>query len=315
MSGQPGQCITLIPSVTLDCGETVSGIPIVYETWGWDPSGKKPVVLLIHALTGSSHARSTPEDSTPGWWEPFIGAGLALDPEKVAIISPNLPGSSYGSWVPDVKSEIRLTIADMARILEELCLTLGIASLKAVVGGSLGGMVAHQIVADQRIPIEKTVLLSCGAKQSAWAKAWGHLGLTAMENAINPLVGLSLARQIAMLSYRTPFDFGSKDEEGRSVQHYLYYQGTKFLNRFNNWSYELLVRAMDTHHVSQKVSTTRALIVGNLQDLLYPIADQKAQAELFDHVTYFEFDSDKGHDAFLVDHDILNPVIHSFLAD
>lgn len=315
MSESPGPCKVIVPSVLLDCGQTAVLLPVVYETWGWDPSGKKPIVLLIHALTGSAHAKSTENDPAPGWWESFIGPGLALDPAETAIISPNLPGSCYGSWVPDSRSDITLTIRDMARILEAFCRELGIVSLKAVIGGSLGGMVAHQFVSDQIIPAERTVLLSCGHKQSAWAKAWGHLGLTAMQNAINPSAGLSLARQIAMLSYRTPVDFDSKEEDDKSVQHYLYYQGTKFLNRFSNWSYELLVRAMDTHEVTRKAAGTRALIIGNRQDLLYPPADQIAQAAWFEHAVYFEFDSDKGHDAFLVDHEILNPVINNFLAE
>lgn len=305
-----GKELVLIPSVTLSSGLTETNIPIVYETS--DVNWKsKPVVLVIHALTGSSHAKSTSFDAAPGWWEPFIGSESAsVDLNKFSVISPNLPGSCYGSWLPDYL----LSINDISRILEAFLHLLGVNKIHAVIGGSLGGMIALQLVKNKNLTIEKTVAISCGAKQSAWAKSWGHLGLSALKSASNAKEGLSLARQIAMISYRTHSDFETKDQTG-TVQNYLDYQGRKFVDRFDIWAYELLVRAMDTHDIGNDVLdlTTQVLVIGNSQDVLYPVADQKEIVRLFKKSTYFEFSSDKGHDAFLTDDDIINPQISKFL--
>lgn len=304
----------VLPSVNLSDGRLVTNIPMVFESWGIEPAGGSPVFLLIHALTGSSHAKSTQEDPTPGWWEEFLGtSGEAIDLTRCTVIAPNLPGSCYGSWVPDERDEIGLSIADQSRILAALISSLGISSLDAVIGGSLGGMVALQFCADKLIPVKKAVILSCGARQSAWAKSWGHLGLSALKNSVNESAGLALARQIAMLSYRTPPDFDSKDQPGKTVQHYLYYQGSKFVNRFTTRSYELLVRAMDTHSVTSVLDGIDGLIIGNQQDLLYPLADQEAVCSLFPVHRFVVINSDKGHDAFLTESDDLNPVIRDFL--
>ena len=142
----------------------------------------------------------------------------------------------------------------------------------------------------------------------------GHLGLNALKSATTPTEGLALARQIAMISYRTHSDFETKDQSG-TVQNYLDYQGKKFVDRFDVWSYELLVKAMDTHDIGNEVLdlTTRVLVIGNSQDVLYPVADQKEILRLFKNSVYFEFSSDKGHDAFLTDDHVLNPVIGDFL--
>lgn len=309
-----GKELVLIPSVTLSSGEIVKDIPVVYETTETDWK-QKPVVLVIHALTGSSHAKSTSFDATPGWWEAFIGDGSAsVDLNKFSVISPNLPGSCYGSWLPLKQSGLTLSIQDISRVLEAFLLQLGVTTIHAVLGGSLGGMISLQLVKNQVIKIRKAVAISCGAKQSAWAKSWGHLGLTALKGAKDEQTGLALARQIAMISYRTHPDFESKDQQG-TVQSYLDYQGKKFVDRFDAWAYELLVRAMDTHDLGKEIISvpTEVLVIANLDDVLYPVADQKDIVNLFENSRYFEFSSDKGHDAFLTDDDVLNPVIGNFL--
>jgi homoserine O-acetyltransferase len=311
---QTGKELVLIPSVTLTSGITVTNIPIVYEVS--DSSWRrKPIVLVIHALTGSSHAKSTSFDAAPGWWEAFIGSESAsVDLNKFSVISPNLPGSCYGSWLPDQISGSTLSVKDISRVLEAFLNQLQVTAIHAVLGGSLGGMIGLQLVKNKNLTIDKAVVISCGARQSAWAKSWGHLGLNALKSASTVKEGLSLARQIAMISYRTHSDFESKDQSG-SVQSYLDYQGQKFVDRFNPWAYEVLVRAMDTHDIGQDVldTPTEILVIGNTQDVLYPVADQKEIVRLFTNSFYFEFSSDKGHDAFLTDDDVLNPVIGKFL--
>lgn len=303
-----GKELVLIPSVTLTSGVTVTNIPIVYETseLNWK---HKPVVLLIHALTGSSHVKSTPLDSTAGWWEAFIGdESASVDLHSFSVVSPNLPGSCYGSWLPDHE----LSIADITLILEAFLHVLGLTEIHAVIGGSLGGMIALQLTKNQTISIKKTIAISCGARQSAWAKSWGHLGLTALNTSEDTEKGLALARQIAMVSYRSHSDFELKSGD---IQSYLNYQGKKFTNRFDVWSYELLVKAMDTHNMGSDYNevNTQVLVIGNTLDVLYPTADQREVVRLFSNSHYFEFTSNKGHDAFLTDHVILNPVINNFL--
>lgn len=293
-----------------------SGIPIVFEQVGQPLGSGAPIILVIHALTGNSHAKSTLEDSTPGWWEDFVGEGpYAINTNDFTVLIPNLPGSCYGSWQP-VSSEPTLSVHQIALILTTWLRKIGVKEVEAAIGGSLGGMVAAQLALESDLLIRKVVLLSSCLYQPAWARAWGHLELTAIQQARNPEDGLSLARQIAMLSYRAPIDFEQKHSILKPIDSYLSYQGWKFNERFDSKTYQILVKAMDTFDLRESIPTTKteALIIGNEQDFLYPVQEQIRLQEKFPLSKLFIFSSDKGHDAFLTDHQVLNPVINEFLS-
>ena len=81
-------------------GGVLPEIDVAYECWGQLSPRHDNAVLLFTGLSPSAHAASSPEDTTPGWWEYMIGPGKALDTEKFFVICVNSLGSCFGSTGP-----------------------------------------------------------------------------------------------------------------------------------------------------------------------------------------------------------------------
>jgi len=134
----------------LDYGGILKEFTIAYETWGKMSMDKSNVVLLHTGLSASSHAKSNGDNPRVGWWEKFIGPGLALDTDRFYVICTNVLGSCYGSTGPasidpaDGKRYATrfpiLTMSDMVRAQFRLLGSLGVGKLMASVGASMGGM-------------------------------------------------------------------------------------------------------------------------------------------------------------------------------
>jgi homoserine O-acetyltransferase len=135
---------------TTEHGAMLRQVDLAYETWGTLNAGRDNALLIIHALTGDSHAASHDLNDQSGWWEPLIGSGKAIDTDRYFVICPNNLGSCYGSTGPETINpetgdpyRLRfpmLTVRDLVAIQARLIDRLGIRSLRAVIGGSLGGM-------------------------------------------------------------------------------------------------------------------------------------------------------------------------------
>ena len=142
--------------LALDYGGLLPSFQLAYETWGTLAASKDNVILLHTGLSASSHAASTEKNPSRGWWEDFIGPGKALDTDKYFVICTNVLGGCYGSTGPSspYPQEIGdesdagawgtrfpiLSVFDMVRAQFLLLDHLGIDSLYASVGSSMGGM-------------------------------------------------------------------------------------------------------------------------------------------------------------------------------
>lgn len=136
----------------LDYGGELPEFDIAYETWGQLNADRSNAVLIHTGLSASSHAASHPDNTTKGWWEDFIGPGKALDTNKFFVICTNVLGSCYGSTGPSSQHPLDpegapyatrfpiLSIFDMVRAQFHLLDHLGLATLYASVGSSMGGM-------------------------------------------------------------------------------------------------------------------------------------------------------------------------------
>ncbi|HIV16703.1 MAG TPA: homoserine O-acetyltransferase [Candidatus Alectryocaccobium stercorigallinarum] len=146
----------------LECGKEIS-LKIGYETYGTLNEKKDNCILVSHYFTASSHAAGyyTEKDELPGYWDGLIGPGKAVDTDKYFVLScDNLcniqikdpyvvttgpasvdpeTGKPYGLTFPAVSTK------DLANSQVLLLKSLGIEHVKAVMGPSLGGMVAMQI--------------------------------------------------------------------------------------------------------------------------------------------------------------------------
>ena len=270
---------TIRSPLELTLGGRLNHVAVAYETYGQLNAKGTNAVLICHALTGSAHAAGRHErQELPGWWDPLIGPGKAIDTERFFVICSNVLGGCYGTTGP---SSIdpgtgrpfgldfpRYTIRDMVEVQRRLLDTLGVRSLATVVGGSMGGMQALEWAAMFPEWVRSIVPIGVGGRHSAWAIGLNEVARRAITSdpawqggsysqGAQPEVGLGLARAIAMLSYRS-FDsleakFGrerasaSRDLLGVSfeIESYLAYQGVKLVKRFDANTYLYITRAMD----------------------------------------------------------------------
>jgi homoserine O-acetyltransferase len=186
--------------------------------------------------------------------------------------------------------------------------------------------------------VESIIPIGASAKHSAWAIGLGEAERLAIKNDSDwqdgfytkqPEKGLSLARQIAMISYRTfaSFEkkFGREKEKNTDifrVVNYLDYQGKKLVKRFDANTYVLLSDTMDRHDISLNRDSVenvlreiklKTLAIGISSDVLYPTIEQKFLVQHIPNAKYAEIKSHLGHDAFLIEFDQLNKIIGEFL--
>lgn len=262
-----------------DCewGGRLPELTLAYETWGeLDPDAGN-ALLLQTGLSASSHARSHPDNTHPGWWEEFIGSGKALDTDRFFIVCSNLLGGCYGStgpasldpgsgepYGPDFPI---LTVGDMVRAQFLLLDHLGIDRLHAAVGASLGGMQSLQAAALHSERVARCVSISACAQSHPMSVAMRYVQRQALRSdpawaegryygQSFPHVGLKLAREIGTITYRSGPEweerFGRKRGEGVphygadfEVESYLEYQGEKFCLIYDPNSYLVISKAMD----------------------------------------------------------------------
>jgi homoserine O-acetyltransferase len=273
----------------LESGKKLEDVKIAYETWGeLKPDGSN-ALLILHALTGDSHAfgSATRAHPTAGWWNGVIGAGLAIDTNKFFVVAPNMLGGCQGSTGPtslDKKGKEYgarfpyITIRDQVSAQVELSKQLGIQKWKAIIGGSMGGMQVLEWAIEYPDAMEKIAVLAAPAFSNADQIALNSVQLEAIkaDPAFNegdyydaaagkgPYRGLALARRMALLNYRSPEELNVRFERawqskvnpfgdgGRfAVESYLDFHGNKFTRRFDANSYLTLVEAMNSHDVAR----------------------------------------------------------------
>ena len=263
----------------LESGSSLKSIDIAYETYGSLNKDKSNVILICHALTGSSHVAQNTENPKAGWWNDMVGAGKAIDTDHYFVICSNILGSCKGTTGPthsnpETKETYGLnfpiiTIGDMVTIQKKLVEHLAIDSLYAVIGPSMGGMQALQWAIKYPANISKCIVLASSASLSAQALAFGTIGRNAIISdkhfqegryiaANKPKKGLGIARMIGHLTYLSKESitqkFGRKLQEKErygynldqefQVESYLKHQGDKFVEQFDANTYLYLSKAL-----------------------------------------------------------------------
>jgi homoserine O-acetyltransferase/O-succinyltransferase len=271
-----------------ELGGHLREVTLAYETWGeLDASGEN-AVLLVHALTGDSHAAGGPSPSARrgGWWDPMVGPGRPIDTESSFVVCSNVLGGCYGSTGPEsvdpgtgrpygARFPI-VTIRDMVRAQKRLLDDLGVKRLRLVIGGSIGGQQALEWAVEFPGFVEKAVPVAATGALGPQGIGMSEIGRRAIladpdwqggdyyGTGKSPDAGLEIARMAGMMTYqsapgqwerfgRRPASRPALHEEfgGRfEIESYLHYQGRDLVNRFDANSYLYLSRAMDLYDVA-----------------------------------------------------------------
>lgn len=317
----------------LEGGTILPSLRLRYAVHGTINADKSNVALVFHALTGSANISE--------WWSDIIGDGKALDTSRFAFLCANYIGSCYGSTGADAlkikgkdnkETFALVTVRDIVRSQKLLLEHLEIQKLKAVIGGSVGGMCALQMAADFPQTVEKCVAVGA-SPLSAFGLALNHI----QRKALDIENDVQLARQLATLSYKSAELFDARfnrrpNRNGENprehlnarfdVAGYLDYQGEIFTKRFDADSYRLITKAMDLFDLSdEEIRKIKAKIslVGISSDWLFPMKDVENLARRFAannvNTEFIEFVSPDGHDAFLSDTKRMSEILTEILKD
>jgi homoserine O-acetyltransferase len=350
-------------ALRLQSGATLESLEVAYKTYGRLNEARTNAVLVCHALTGDQHAGSiNPVTGRSGWWERVIGPGLPLDPERYFIIATNVVGGCMGSTGPaSINPKTgqpyglafpMITIADMVRAQAMLIEAMGIDTLFAVVGGSMGGMQVQQWAADYPEKLFSAVCIAAAPRHSAQNIAFHEVGRQAImadpdwrggdyyASGSGPEKGLAVARMAAHITYLSEAalqrKFGRElQRDGLSwgfdadfqVESYLRHQGASFVDRFDANSYLYITRALDYFDLAaehegvlanafKKARGVRFCVLSFSSDWLYPTAESRDIVRALNaagcRASFAEVETDKGHDAFFLDEPQLDRALRGF---
>jgi homoserine O-acetyltransferase len=322
------QRLTFATPFVVESGAVLPQIDIQYTTYGRLNEAKDNVIWVAHALTGNAAVHE--------WWQDLFGPGRLLDPDRYFIVCANMLGSCYGTTGPNSVNPATgteygsdfplITIRDMVQVHERLRDHLGIERVQLGIGGSMGGQQLIEWAVQRTGLFEKLVLLATNAEHSPWGIAFNEAQRMALQKDGS---GLEAARAIAMLSYRNYAIFNRKQQEqeekldGFRASSYQQYQGEKLRQRFDPHSYRILTKAMDSHQVGRgrggraqalKRIQSDTLIIGIASDILFPVREQEALAREIPSAQLRIIESDYGHDGFLVETNLVQAAVRSFLA-
>jgi homoserine O-acetyltransferase len=288
-------------------GTLVSG-QIAWRLVG--PAGA-PVVCALGGI--SAHRRvCLAEDAHEDWWSQMAGPDRPLDSNQFRILSFDYLGGSGDSTGP-ASGELFPSISsyDQADVLAQTLDHLGVKSLRAMVGGSYGGMVA--LAFGERYPERVGHLLVIGAADRAhpMATAWRSVQRQIVRFAVDcgrSKEGLQLARALAMSTYRSPEEFSARFNSAPSlngeryifpVESYLFARGGDYANRYRPESFLCLSESIDLHRVAAERVFVPTTAVAIREDQLVPLADIRAMVARLPVARLHEVSSIYGHDAFL----------------
>ncbi|HEX8551521.1 MAG TPA: homoserine O-acetyltransferase [Abditibacteriaceae bacterium] len=357
----------------LRCGAQLPGFQLAYETHGTLNAARDNAVLLFHAMTGSHHAAGeTPAvagvdgrwtgEMQSGWWDGFIGPGRAIDTHKFFVICANYLGGCYGSTGPASPREngepwsadfpcIRL--ADIVDSQLRLVDSLGIKTLHAAIGASVGGLLALSLATRYPARVRNVVPIACGIETTIYQRIINFEQINAIESDANfrgghyadapPNAGLALARRIAhktfvsqealrerargeIVTQTPPFGWYAINS---AIESYMLHQGHKFTARFDAnsylrildaWQWFDLVREAGAESFDDVFARCRGqkfLVFSIDSDLAFRPEEQQKLVDFLQRADvdalWITVHSEKGHDSFLLEPRLYAPHLRALL--
>ncbi len=309
------QSMTFDATLPLQSGASIRGYTLAYETYGRLNADKSNAVLICHALNASHHVAGVYEGQpkSEGWWDNMIGPGKSVDTDKFFVIGVNNLGSCFGSTGPmHVNPDTGkvygadfpvVTVEDWVNAQARLLDVMGIQTLAAVMGGSLGGMQALSWTLQYPGRVRHAVVVASAPNLNAENIAFNEVARRAIvtdpdfhgghfyEHGVIPKRGLRIARMIGHITYlsddvmnekfgrelrsavagtvREAYQYSTQDIEFQ-IESYLRYQGDKFSEYFDANTYLLITRALDYFDPARRHDgdLTRALAAARCKFLL-----------------------------------------------
>ncbi|WP_307291999.1 alpha/beta fold hydrolase [Flavobacterium sp. SORGH_AS_0622] len=307
-----------IQNFTTENGALYHTLPLSFTIAG-QPLHSAPIVLVNHALTGN--AQVTGEN---GWWNNLIGEGKTIDTAVYTILAFDIPGNGSNSFL--IENYLDFTARDIARIFIEGLKVLNIEKLYAIIGGSVGGGIAWEILALEPNITEHLIPIASDWKSTDWLIANCFLQEQILNNSSKPIED---ARIHAMLCYRSPESFKEKFQRTINqdllifnIESWLAHHGKKLQQRFQLASYKLMNQLLKTIDITRNSESFENLlsqsnasihIVGINSDLFFTakenIETYEELKKFKDNVFYSEIDSVHGHDAFLIEYKQLDHLL------
>ncbi|WP_051568547.1 alpha/beta fold hydrolase [Crocinitomix catalasitica] len=275
-----------------------------------------PIVLVNHALTGNSDVASKKN----GWWKEIIGPEKVVNTADYTIIAFNIVGNGYDGHLIDNYKDF--TTQDIARIYFQVLSELKVAALFAIIGGSLGGGIAWEMVSLYPNFAQYIIPIAADWKATDWIIGHNTIQGSILLNSKTPLQD---ARKMAMLFYRTPQSFTrkfnrTKTEDGEvfNVESWLNHHGNVLTKRFELKAYLMMNHLLTTVDITRHNQSIRDVLehiqskiiqIGIDSDLFFIPDENIKTKQLLDELNipneYHEVKSEDGHDAFLIENEQL----------
>jgi homoserine O-acetyltransferase/O-succinyltransferase len=302
----------------LRSGASIRAYDLAFETYGTLNADRSNAVLICHALNASHHVAGVYADQpkSEGWWDSMIGSGKPVDTNRFFVIGVNNLGSCFGSTGPmhinpdSADGQVYgadfpvVTVEDWVDAQARLLDQLGIRTLAAVMGGSLGGMQALAWTLQYPDRVRRAVVVASAPNLTAENIAFNEVARRAIttdpdfhgghfyRHGVVPKRGLRIARMIGHITYlsddvmnakfgrqlrhavqdaaaSTDYRYSTQDVEFQ-IESYLRYQGDKFADYFDANTYLLITRALDYFDPARTFggSLTQALAAARSKFLL-----------------------------------------------
>lgn len=286
----------------------------------WTGPADAPLVIVAGGISANRHVAAHAGNSEPGWWEAQVGPGRAIDTDRLRVLAIDWVGAD-GSLDAPIDS------ADQADALAQVLDRLGVARAAAFVGASYGAMVGLQFASRHGHRLERLVAISGAHRPHPYASAWRALqrqcvALGRSEGGVTQ--GLALARQWAMLSYRTPEEFAERFDAPATLddgvarcasEDYLESCGRRYASRWTSTAFLRLSESIDLHRVDPASVRVPTTVVAIDEDRLVPLSDLQALVESLGGPSRLrQLRSRFGHDAFLKEEDAVAGILGDALA-
>ncbi len=322
----PGVDLCHLPATwPLSNGGVLVGGVLAYERQG---PREAPTIAVLGGISAGAHVSAHAARPERGWWDDLVGPGRAIDTTRFQVLSFDWLGGAGGSSAPAAGESFPFVAAeDQAAALWQLCDSLRIAGLRAIIGSSYGGMVALHAAAAEPARVERLAVIAAAHRSHPQASGWRAVQREIVQLGVQTgrrASALALARQLALLGYRTPDLLHERfaepatidgDDVHTPVQDWLAARGEHFAARWTAEQFLCLNRSIDAHAIDPcTVSVPTSLLAFPGDQLVPPACVRELALALPDLRVHRELRSRFGHDAFLKEPALVGAFVREVLS-